>query len=204
MTHRRGLVLAGVCLVAAAASRADAHLISTDLGPFYDGALHALATPIDVLTVLALTALAALGGPDDARAALVAFAAAWVGGAAFGVGAGAAPTGLIVFGPVALLALGLGGACDAPLGRAVAGTVAAVIGIARGVTTGAELQHAGETLTNLLGFACAVVVLTTVVSGAMVWLAARPTRIGVRVAASWLAALGLLLLGWQARGVLGA
>ena len=34
-----------------------------------------------------------------------------------------------------------------------------------------------------------------------VWLGARPARIGVRVLASWIGALGLLLIGWQLRGV---
>lgn len=72
----RRAILAATALCLVAPRAAQAHLVSTDLGPFYDGALHALMTPLDVLTVLAIAAIAGLGGAAEGRSALLALGAA--------------------------------------------------------------------------------------------------------------------------------
>ena len=51
----------------------------------------------------------------------------------------------------------------------------------------------------LLGLVCAVLVLVALVAALVVWLRAEWARIALRVAGSWIAASGFLLLGWAAR-----
>ena len=47
---------------------ADAHLMNTGFGPFYDGLTHLFVTPEDLLPVIALAFLAGLRGPRFGRA----------------------------------------------------------------------------------------------------------------------------------------
>jgi hypothetical protein len=53
----------------------------------------------------------------------------------------------------------------------------------------------------LLGLAAAVFVLVVMVAALVVPLQARWARIAVRVGGSWIAASGLLMIGWSLRGV---
>jgi hypothetical protein len=52
----------------------------------------------------------------------------------------------------------------------------------------------------LLGLVFAVFVLVALAAAFVVRLSAEWTRIAVRVAGSWIAASGLLMLGWSFRG----
>ena len=63
----------------------------------------------------------------------------------------------------------------------------------------AWMPHLSCFLSALLGLVCAVFVLVALVAALVVWLRAEWTRIAVRVAGSWIAASGFLLLGWAAR-----
>ena len=56
----------------------QAHLVTSGLGPFYDGALHLLLSPGDLLGVLALALLAGLRGPAAGRLAVMALPMAWL------------------------------------------------------------------------------------------------------------------------------
>jgi urease accessory protein len=58
----------------------EAHLNSTGLGPIYDGALHLLLSPEDLVPALALALLAGLRGARYGRVALLALPAAWLAG----------------------------------------------------------------------------------------------------------------------------
>jgi len=49
---------------------AEAHLNSTGMGPFYDGLVHFLMSPEDIVPVLALALLAGLRGASYGRRAL--------------------------------------------------------------------------------------------------------------------------------------
>jgi hypothetical protein len=59
-----------------------------------------------------------------------------------------------------------------------------------------HLQHYIE----LLGLLAALFVLVALVAAGVVSLHQQWTRIAVRVAGSWMAAIGLLMLGWALRG----
>ena len=65
--------------------RAEAHLVTTGLGPVYDGIGHLLVTPEDLLPVLALALLAGLRGAGVGRRVLCVLPIAWLTGGGVGL-----------------------------------------------------------------------------------------------------------------------
>ncbi len=68
-----------------------------------------------------------------------------------------------------------------------------------GSQNGAGLAGTNTGITGALGVACTIFVLASLISGAVVSLRKPWARIVVRVAGSWIAANGLLMLGWSVR-----
>ena len=113
------------------------------------------------------------------------------------------------------LAAGTGSSAPAPafsfilLGAPVAadlriadGAVAALaggLGLVHGFWNGPALAGGGPGALGLLGISAVAFVLVALASALVVSLKAPWTRIAVRVAGSWIAAIGLLLLGWALR-----
>lgn len=190
--------LAGTALLLGCAS-AQAHLASTGLGPVYDGVWHFFVSFDDLLAVVAVALLAGLNGPLAARWTLFLLPAAWwVGGVVrFHAGAASLPAGIT---SVSLLLLGLLVALDRRLGRAAVSTLAAALGLLHGGLNGAHLAQDGAEATRLVGMAGAIFVLTALASAGVLSLHRPWTRIAVRVAGSWIAATGLLMLGWSISG----
>ena len=92
-----------------------AHLVTTGLGPFYDGALHLAFSPDDLLSLLAAAMLAGLCGAQAGRWTLAALPTAWLVGAGAGLvlqPSFAATPGLSI---ISLVVLGLLVAFDARL-----------------------------------------------------------------------------------------
>jgi len=54
-----------------------AHLVTSGLGPFYDGALHLVISPDDLLGLLAAALLAGLQGATTGRLTVVVLPLAW-------------------------------------------------------------------------------------------------------------------------------
>jgi len=69
-----------------------------------------------------------------------------------------------------------------------------------GLLNGAALGAIGAGPASLFGIAATVLVIALLVSAAVVSLRADWTRIAVRVAGSWVAAIGMLMFGWLVRG----
>ena len=80
--------------------------------------------------------------------------------------------------------------------------LAAALGLVHGWLNGAGIAAAGREASGLVGIAGAIFVLVALASALVVSLRRPWTRIAVRVAGSWIAAMGLLLLGWALRDVL--
>ena len=76
--------------------------------------------------------------------------------------------------------------------------LAVVVGLVHGFFNGAALKQGAGTL-GLLGIMVMLFVLTALVCAFVVSLKKPWTRIAVRVMGSWIAASGLLLLGWSLR-----
>jgi hydrogenase/urease accessory protein HupE len=176
-----------------------AHLMTTGLGPFYDGLAHLFVTPEDLLPVLALSLAAGLRGPSGGRSALFVLPPAWLAGVFLG--------GLFsphwiwpVFSAVLTVAFGALAAADRRLSARAVGALAATLGLWNGCWNGIELARSGgDRLGTGLGIACAVFVGVALVTALAAAVRAAAARIAARVAGSWIAAAGLFMLGWSLR-----
>lgn len=187
-----------VFVFAFAALPAEAHLNSTGMGPIYDGLMHFLMSPEDLAPVLALALFAGLRGASYGRRALFVLPSAWLMGGLIGLAAASATVHPAIS---ALWFLLLGGllAADAKLSLRVTTALAAVLGLYHGYLNATGLGLSATSAAVLLGLIFAVFVLVALAAALVVQLRASWARIAVRVAGSWIAASGLLMLGWAVR-----
>jgi HupE/UreJ protein len=177
---------------------ASAHLVSTGLGPVYDGIFHFALTPEEVLPMAALALFAGMRGPAHARQVLFVLPVAWLSAclAAIELSAEYSP----IVSAISLLALGTLLAADAKVSPLVIAVISIVLGVALGGFYGLHSGTEAPGLTGAVGaagYAFVLVALLSSVSLPFRWMSAR---IAVRVAGSWTAALGLLLVGWWIHG----
>jgi hydrogenase/urease accessory protein HupE len=181
--------------LAMSAVPAEAHLNSTGIGPFYDGLMHFLMSPEDIIPVLALALLAGLRGAAYGRGALFTLPCAWLLGGLAGLSAIGAPPHPFVSAAWFLLVGGLL-AADAKLSLRMTTTLAALLGLYHGYLNGTGLGTSSTSVVALFGLVFSVFVLVALVAAFVVRLRADWARIAVRVAGSWVAAGGLLMFGW--------
>jgi hydrogenase/urease accessory protein HupE len=177
---------------------ADAHLVNTGLGPFYDGVSHFALTPEDLLPALALSLFAGLRGMRTGRLALFALPGAWFAGGLVGV---ALPTlsAVTALTTASFLILGALVATDARLSPAWVTGLALVLGLVHGYLNGSAMSAAKLGALGLFGIVATLFVVVALAAALVVALRAPWARIAVRVAGSWIVAIGLLLLGWSLR-----
>ena len=176
---------------------AAAHLVTTGMGPVYDGIGHLLLTPEDLIPVIAVALYVGLRGKAPGRRALFFFPLAWLAG---GV-AGLMITGTPTF-PLPMLSfLLLGGliAADLRLPDNIVTTLVIAVGIIHGFYNGIAMEG-GPGISGLFGITATLFVLVAIASAFVVSLQAAWTRIAIRVTGSWIAAVGILMLGWLVRG----
>jgi urease accessory protein len=148
-------------------------------------------------TVLALALFAGLRGASAGRCVLCVLPIAWLAGGCVGLLA----HGLPGFPLPALSLLILGTlVADLRLPPPAVTALAVGLGLVHGVLNGVAMQQAGAGVLGLLGLLAALFVLVALVAAFVVSLHQQWTRIAVRVAGSWMAAIGLLMLGWDLRG----
>ena len=197
---RPGLPLHAVAVLAVMAcpALAEAHLNSTGMGPVYDGVVHFVTSPEDMAPVLALALLAGLRGADHGRRALFVLPVAWLLGGLFGTTASTTGVGAL---SSAIGVLFLGGllATDTKLSLGVTTVLAGLLGLWRGYLNGSGMGHFEVAVPAFLGLASAVFVLVALAAAVAASLRAQWARIALRVAGSWIAASGLLMLGWAVR-----
>jgi hydrogenase/urease accessory protein HupE len=172
--------------------------MTTGLGPFYDGVSHFALTPEDLLPALAMALLAGQRGPRTGRLALFALPGAWLLGGLLGI---ALPTisSATALTTVSFLALGGLVAAEARLRPEWVAGLALVVGLLHGTLNGAAMSQAKLGALGLVGIVSALFVVVALAAAMVVALRAPWTRIAVRVAGSWIVAIGLLLLGWSFR-----
>ncbi len=178
-------------------SPAFAHLVTTGMGPVYDGIGHLLMTPEDLVPVLALALYAGLRGAAAGRQAMFLLPVAWLVGGLIGLRMPGIPE--FPVSAFSFLLLGALVAADLRLPGPGVASLALLLGLAHGVQNGAALRE-GAGGPGLLGIMAALFVLAALVSAFVVSRERPWARIAVRVAGSWVAASGLLLLGWSLRG----
>lgn len=181
--------------------RAEAHLVTTGLGPVYDGIGHLLLTPEDLVPIVALALYAGLRGARAGRLALFILPAAWITGGLLGLRAGTASSAPVP--ALSFVLLGLLVAADLRLPDGLVAALAGLLGLVHGFLNGPALAGAGPGALGLIGISAVAFVVVALASALVVSLKAPAARIAVRVAGSWIAAIGLLLLGWafRTRGV---
>jgi urease accessory protein len=175
---------------------AQAHLVTTGLGPVYDGIGHFMLSPDDLLPVLALALFAGLRGPLPGRRALFVLPLAWLTGGLAGLLASNPP--LFPLTPFSFLILGGLVAADLRLPPAIVTVIAMCLGLMHGFLNGVAFKEAGTNAPlELIGIMTTLFVLVALFAALVVSLRRPWARIVVRVAGSWIAATGLLLLGWS-------
>ncbi len=178
--------------------RAEAHLNSTGMGPFYDGLMHFLMSPKDIAPVFGLALLVGLRGARYGRWALFTLPIAWLLGGVVGLRAMTSTPHPFLAASWFLL---LGGllAADAKVSLRVTTALAALLGVYHGYSNGVGMGQVDTAVVALLGLASAVFVLIALSAAFVLRLRAQWARTAVRVAGSWIAASELLMLGWAVR-----
>jgi urease accessory protein len=178
-------------------SNAAAHLVTTGLGPVYDGIGHLVMTPEDLIPVLALALYAGLRGAPQGRRALFILPVTWFAGGLLGVFMARLPE--LPVAPMSFFILGVLVAADLNLSGKLFTVVVLVMGFVHGVLNGVALKE-GAGVLGLIGIMATLFVIVALVSAATVSLKNPWTRIVVRVFGSWVAAIGMLMFGWLLRG----
>lgn len=193
----RGACLSALAL-AASSGPALAHLVTTGLGPVYDGIGHLFLTPLDLLPAVGVALYAGLRGPKGGRQVLFVLPAGWFAGGVIGMFLPLDPAGL--FAPaISLMLVGALVAADLRVSPSLVTVLAALIGLLHGAFNGAAMATEGRGSLELIGIAAALFVIAALTAALVIALRPPWTRIAVRVLGSWIAAIGLLTLGWSLR-----
>jgi hydrogenase/urease accessory protein HupE len=195
---KRSVIPLSVGALLAAASPAQAHLMNSGFGPFYDGLAHPFLVPEDLLPVIALTLLAGLRGARCGRWVVLALPVVWVAGM-ITAAAIHLPSGPVWLTCALTIALGALVAADRPWPVALVVGLATLAGTTHGFGNGRELAAIKGGGLAMAGIACALFVVSALTAGQVATVRAHWARVVVRVAGSWIAAIGLLMLGWSMR-----
>ena len=101
---------------------------------------------------------------------------------------------------MSFLILGTLVAADLRLPPTAVTALAGGIGLVHGCLNGVVMRQAGAGALGLIGIMVALFVLVALVAAFVISLQQPWTRIVMRVAGSWITAMGLLMLGWSLRG----
>jgi hydrogenase/urease accessory protein HupE len=197
---RSDVLTAFITLLLVAPGAAQAHLVNSGLGPFYDGTLHLLLSPLDLLGLVAAALLAGLRGAGAARLMVIVLPVSWLLAGMLGM---KLPLTLDLdwLSVLSLMVLGVLLAADARLPPVAVASIGVIYGAIHGLLNGSALAVMGAGPSSLFGIVLAVVLLALLTAAGVIPLRALWARVAVRVVGSWLAAVGLLMLGWLAQGV---
>jgi hydrogenase/urease accessory protein HupE len=122
---------------------------------------------------------------------------AWFAGGLLGVIIEGLPTFPVA--AISFLILGVLVAADLNLSPKLFTTIVVVVGLVHGVLNGVALKD-GAGILGLIGIMSTLFVIVAIVSAFIVSLKKPWAKIVVRVAGSWVAAMGMLMFGWLMRG----
>ena len=172
--------------------------MTTGLGPVYDGIGHLLMTPEDLVPILALALYAGLRGARAGRLALFVLPVAWLAGGLCGLGVGRASSAPVP--ALSFILLGILVAADVKLPDGAVAALARGLGLVHGFLNGPACSRARAPAPSASSASPPSRSSSSRSRAALVVsLKAPAARIAVRVAGSWIAAIGLLLLGWAFR-----
>ncbi len=192
-------ILPTLALLVLSPQAALAHLVTSGLGPFYDGALHLAISPDDLLGLVAVTLLAGLCGARAGRLTVFSLSLSWFIAGLVGLNL-PVTIDLPWLSILSFLVLGVLVAINPKMHPKVVASLAGLFGLIHGLFNGSALAAIGAGPLALTGIVVTVLVIALLISAFVVSLHAAWTRIAVRVAGSWVAAVGMLMFGWLVRG----
>lgn len=178
-----------------------AHAVFSTKGPFFGGLKHFGLSIEDVLAAIAVGIIAAQHAVGVTGKSILALAAGWYGCGAIGLNYGPSSSGADWIPAITVLVLGVLGAIGGQYRTAVPVGIAAATGSVHGLLNGMAMQpeNLGFGLVQLLGIVTAASFVATYPSALLDLFKYAWVRIAARVLSSWIAATGLLLLGWVLR-----
>ncbi len=198
MRFRRSALLASLWTLLSA-TPAAAHLVSTGLGPVYDGMGHLLLSPEDLLPAIALGLYAGLRGAHFGRVLIGSLPVSWFLGGILGLvapGLGLPP----LTGAFSFLVTGALLASDLKIPRGTFTAIVVLFGGLHGAANGTVMTLSPTTSLRILaGVGFLLFVLLSLSSAFVLSLKARWMHIAIRVLGSWTLATGILLVGWSLR-----
>lgn len=193
--------LAAAIALALSAEPAYAHLASASIGSFYAGMLHPLTAPVHVLPMLALGLMAGQRRLSDGYAVVLVFPGAMAVGAisvfllpALQVVSALNLASTVLLGVIVALAL--------PIPLWLLYTLATIFGLTHGYANGLAITAEHSPFAFITGMAiAALLVVGHSLNAAVQLLRLRVAwlPIAVRVAGSWIAAIGILVTGFSLR-----
>jgi urease accessory protein len=189
------LIASAPCLLLPRA--AAAHLPTIGLGPVYDGVFHLLLSPEDLIPLIALALLCGQRGAPFGRRALWLVPLAWFAGGMLGMLVGSGRGSALTC--VSFLLMGGLVAANAKVSLPVLTVLAALLACFHGYLNGGGINRFDDGTYALLGLALAAFVVVALFASLAVPLRQQWTQVAVRVAGSWIAASGLLMIGWALR-----
>ena len=177
---------------------ASAHLVSSGLGPVYDGIYHFVLSPEQFLPIMALALFAGRRGPIFARWVLFVVPLAWAAASFVGAYPWAGLEQLLV--AVSFLLAGGLLAADWKLSPPLVVVVAVALGLCCGAAYRMSAEPDPPGYLAMVGGAGSIFVLLALTASAALPLRRMWTVVAIRVAGSWTAAIGLLLVGWWVHG----
>jgi urease accessory protein len=176
-----------------------AHSLSARFGDFYGGLLHPTTALEQALPLVALGLLAGQNGPRPARWLLLAVPIAFALGTSLG-GVLPPPPYLWVINAGSFLLLGLLLAFDGALPLPLLLGLGAGLGLSHGLANGTGMAGGTDPWLFVLGGALAALMAILLPSALVVSLESAWQRIAVRIAGSWIAAVGAMILALPQAG----
>lgn len=190
--------LAGLFL-SLAAGTAHAHLVSTRFGDFFGGALHPLTALEHVLPWFALGVLAGMQGPRCGRWLLLAFPLGLAAGSWLALLIHQEPF-VTTLNMASFVVVGALVAAACPLATPLLIGLGVVFGFIHGYENGTAMNAETNKLLFTSGVAAVGYVVVALVTAMTVTFLGRRDewrRIGLRALGSWIAAVGIMLLGFR-------
>ena len=195
---RRVLPWVGGVAFLVIATRAEAHAVFSTRGPFIGGIKHFFLSLDDVLVALALGIVASQNASRAANKVFWALPLAWLLGGVAGLASDRPVQSAEILTAASILLVGLLAAISLTLRPWLVLVLTALMGALHGFLNGTAMhpESFGAGLSQLGGIMASVALTALYPSTLLEIFKQHWTRIVARVLGSWIAATGLLLIGW--------
>lgn len=198
---RRPLRWLGVAAFVVCAAKAEAHSVISTNGPFIGGVKHYFISPDDVLVTVALGIVASQNVAQAANKVFWALPGAWFVSGLLGLVANQSLPGADILSASSIVVIGILAAVSPSLTTRWTFLLTLAVGTLHGYLNGAAMHPAtlGAGVWQLVGISVSAG-FVAIYPATLLDIFKQPwARIVARVLGSWVAAVGLLLIGWTLR-----